>query len=153
MIVTTGGAPVKPSPTSSTRAVIVEDPDGHFVELAQLDPTPASARTVPSWIVADVDFSGVPVLVHGGEAVRLAAHVERFIRSIKTECLDRAVSLGERHFRHFVREFVNHYREERNHQGIGNELIERPPGPRTGGPVRCRQRVGGILNCYYRSAA
>ena len=144
---------MKPNPTSSTRAVIVEDPDGHFVGLAQLDPMPASARTVPSWIVADVNFSGVPVLVHGGEAVRLAAHVERFIRSIKTECLDRVVPWANGTFGTSLREFVDHYRAERNHQGIGNELIEQPPNRRTGGPVRRRQRVGGILNYYYQSAA
>jgi len=49
MIVTTGGAPVNPSPTSSTRAVIVEDPDGHFVELAQLEPTPVLSH-LGSWL-------------------------------------------------------------------------------------------------------
>lgn len=86
-------------------------------------------------------------------APTLHAHAERFIRSIKTECLDRVVPLGERHFRHLVQEFVHHYRAERNHQGIGNELIERSPDRRTYGPVRRRQRVGGILNYYYRSAA
>jgi hypothetical protein len=48
---------------------------------------------------------------------------------------------------------VDHYHTERNHQGIGNELIERPLVQRTGGPVRRRRRVGGVLNYYYRSAA
>jgi hypothetical protein len=42
------------------------------------------------------------------------AHAERFVRSIKTECLDRVVPLGERHFRHLLREFVAHYHAERN---------------------------------------
>ena len=51
------------------------------------------------------------------------------------------------------RRLVEHYHTERNHQGIGNELIEQPPNRRTGGPVRRRQRVGGILNYYYQSAA
>ena len=81
------------------------------------------------------------------------AHAERFIRSIKAECLDLVVPLGERHFRHLIREFIDHYRAKRNHQGIGNELIERPPDRLTSGSVRRRQRVGGILDCYYRSAA
>jgi catechol 2,3-dioxygenase-like lactoylglutathione lyase family enzyme len=54
-VVTTGGAPVSPSPTSKTRAVIVEDPDGYFVELAQLDPLPPT--TVPaSSNVFDIRF-------------------------------------------------------------------------------------------------
>jgi len=42
-VATTGGAPVMPSPTSKSRAVIVRDPDGNFVELAQLDPLPATS--------------------------------------------------------------------------------------------------------------
>lgn len=50
-IVTTGGAPVTPSPTSKTRAVIVEDPDGHFVELAQLVPPPATDAPASSNVI------------------------------------------------------------------------------------------------------
>jgi hypothetical protein len=46
-----------------------------------------------------------------------------------------------------------HYHRERNHQGLANRLIDRPPAQRTTGPVRRRQRIGGILNYYYRSAA
>ena len=71
------------------------------------------------------------------------AHAERFVRSIKAECLERVVPLGERHLRQLVREFVAHYHSERNHQGIGNALIDRPLMQRTRGPVHRRQRVGG----------
>ena len=96
---------------------------------------------------------GVRVVRIPASAPNCNAYAERFIRSIKTECLDRVVPLGERHLCHLVREFVDHYHRERNHQGIGNELIERPLVQRTGGPVRRRWRVGGVLNYYYRSAA
>jgi len=95
---------------------------------------------------------GVRVVRTPAAAPNCNAHAERFVRSIKTECLDRVVPLGERHLRHLVREFVTHYHRERNHQGIGNELIERPSLHRTSGPVYRRQRVGGVLNYYYRSA-
>ena len=94
---------------------------------------------------------------HRPSAVQLTAHAkahaERFVRSIKMECLDRVVLVGEWHLRRLVREFVDHYREERNHQGIGNELIQ--PVARTDGlgVVRRRQRMGGMLNFYYRAAA
>ena len=81
------------------------------------------------------------------------AHAERFVRSIKEECLDRIVPVGEWHLRRTIREFVEHYHAERNHQGIGNALIERLPAQWETGAVRRRQRVGGILNFYYRSAA
>jgi hypothetical protein len=46
------------------------------------------------------------------------------VRSIKEECLDRLILLGERHLRCALAEFVAHYHAERNHQGLGNELIE-----------------------------
>jgi putative transposase len=49
--------------------------------------------------------------------------------------------------------FVAHYHGERNHQGIGNELIDHPPWLRTGDFVRRRERVGGLLSYYYRAAA
>jgi putative transposase len=45
------------------------------------------------------------------------AHAERFVRSIKEECLDRVLPLGEWHLRRSIREFVAHYHVERNHQG------------------------------------
>jgi len=47
----------------------------------------------------------------------LNAFAERFVLSIRSECLDRIVPLGERHLRHVISEFVEHYRRERTHQG------------------------------------
>jgi transposase InsO family protein len=97
--------------------------------------------------------AGVRVLRTPAAAPNCNAHAERLVRSIKEECLNRIVPFGERHLRRLLREFVEHYHAERNHQGLGNELIDRPPIHRTTGPVRRRQRVGGILSYYYRSAA
>jgi transposase InsO family protein len=81
------------------------------------------------------------------------AYAERFVRSVKEECLNRIVPLGERHLRKTLHEFATHYHCERNHQGLANELIDRPDALRPTGAVRRRQRVGGILSYYYRSAA
>jgi putative transposase len=81
------------------------------------------------------------------------AYAERFVRSIKEECLNQIVPLGERHLRRALTEYVARYHGERNHQGLGNELIDRSPTQQTRGPVRRRQRMGGILSHYYRSAA
>jgi putative transposase len=80
------------------------------------------------------------------------AHAERFVRSIKDECLDRMILLGEGHLRRAVREFVAHYHRERNHQGLGNELIEGVPLRGIDGRVRRRSRLGGLLNFYDRAA-
>ncbi len=81
------------------------------------------------------------------------AYAERFVRSIKHECLNRVIPLGERHLRRTLADFVAHYHGERNHQGLDNELIDRPPQQRVGGPVRRRQRLGGLLSYYYQTAA
>ncbi|HEY6616833.1 MAG TPA: integrase core domain-containing protein, partial [Vicinamibacterales bacterium] len=80
------------------------------------------------------------------------AYAERFVRSIKEECLDRVIPLGERHLRHTIAEFVAHYHLERSHQGIGNELIQSLRRADGQGPVRRCQRIGGMLNYYYRAA-
>jgi putative transposase len=80
------------------------------------------------------------------------AYAERFVRSIKEECLDRLIPFGERHFRRAVAEFVDHYHRERNHQGLGNELIEGQAGDARVGRIRRRQRLGGLLNYYARAA-
>jgi transposase InsO family protein len=82
----------------------------------------------------------------------LNAYAERFVLSIKSECLDRMVLIGERHLRRAIDEFVEHYHLERPHQGIGNELIEGVPECPIGRVGR-RARLGGLLGSYYREAA
>ena len=82
----------------------------------------------------------------------LNAHAERFVLSIKAECLDRFVILGERHLRRTIAEYVEHYHQERTHQGLGNRVIEGVPEPNSGRVTR-RERLGGILSHYYRDAA
>ena len=68
------------------------------------------------------------------------------------ECLSQIIPLGERHLRRAVTEYTEHYHFERNHQGLGNELIERQAGE-AHGRVECRERLGGVLRYYYRRAA
>ncbi len=84
----------------------------------------------------------------------LNAYAERFVRSIKSECLDRLIVIGERHLRMAISEYVQHYHAERNHQGLDNALIA--PASEVGelsGPVLGRERLGGMLNYYHRKAA
>ena len=64
------------------------------------------------------------------------------------------ILLGEGSLRKAIHEFVQPYHGERNHQGLGNRLIiEEKPGVGSRGPIQCRQRLGGMLNYYYRQAA
>lgn len=88
------------------------------------------------------------------QSPNLNAYAERFVRTIKESCLERMILFGENSLRRGVREFVVHYHAERNHQGIGNRLIAPSPGHLAGiGPIRKRQRLGGLLNYYHRQAA
>jgi len=84
---------------------------------------------------------------HGGGA-------ERFVRSIRDECLRRIVPLGESHLRRIITAYVEHYHRERNHQSLGNQLIVAAAANENGaGPVLRRERLGGMLKFYYRDAA
>ncbi len=84
----------------------------------------------------------------------LNAHCERFVRSIKSESLERMIFFGERSLLRAALSFVDHYHEERNHQGLDNQLIDPEPGVgHADGEVLCRERLGGILRYYYRQVA
>jgi transposase InsO family protein len=84
----------------------------------------------------------------------LNAYAERFVLSIKSECLNKLVLIGERHLRWAIREFVEHYHLERNHQGLDHRLLTPLLAPTNDrAPVDRRERVGGVLNYYYRRAA
>ena len=75
------------------------------------------------------------------------------MRSIKEDCLDRMILFGEQRLRTTLREFVEHYHSERNHQGLGNRLILTGPiAKASDGAVRRHQRLGGLLNYYDRAA-
>jgi transposase InsO family protein len=84
----------------------------------------------------------------------LNAYAERFVQTIRQECLDQIVFFGEGFLRRAVGEFVAHYNQERNHQGLANQLIRRKATslPSEGNVCR-RKRLGGLLNYYYREAA
>lgn len=82
------------------------------------------------------------------------AFAERFVRSIKDECLDRVILFGEASLRRALREYVAHFHSKPNHQGLGNRLLE--PLATVSSldePIECRERLGGMLNYYYREAA
>jgi transposase InsO family protein len=99
------------------------------------------------------DF-GVDVKRMAAKSPNLRPHAERFVRSIKEECLSRMILLGEKHLRRAVTEYGHRYHTERNHQGLGNELIVRSHTTATAtGPVKCHGRLGGLLKYYYREAA
>jgi putative transposase len=84
----------------------------------------------------------------------LNAYSERWVRSLKEECLSKVLLIGERSLRLALSEYVTHYHAERNHQGKDNVLLfPRDTQTRRGGPVQCRERLGGLLHYYHQEAA
>lgn len=83
----------------------------------------------------------------------LNAYAERFVRSIKESCLEQMIFFGEDSLRNGIREFLAHYHLERNHQGLENQLIIPIKGPvNAEAAIERRERLGGLLNYYYRAA-
>ena len=74
---------------------------------------------------------------------------------MRRECLARVIPLGERHLSQIIREYVDHYHTERNHQSLDNNLIKSTAddAAATSGRVLRRRRLGGVLNYYFRDAA
>jgi putative transposase len=98
--------------------------------------------------------SGVETVKLPARSPNLNAYAERFVRSIKSECLAQIIPLGERHLCHAVKEYTEHYHVERNHQGLDNRLIEQRQGvvDMNSSVVR-HERLGGVLNYSERRAA
>jgi transposase InsO family protein len=95
--------------------------------------------------------SGVGILLTAYEAPNMNAYAERFVRSIKSECLERMVFLGRESLVPAIAEYAAHYHDERSHQGIGNVLINGAVAQRQG-DVKVHERLGGLLKYYHREA-
>ena len=119
---------------------LLHDRDGKFcpsfdeiIELGNVKPIPLPARSP-----------------------NLNAFAERWVKSVKEECLSKLVLFGEASLKRALQQYLIHYHEERNHQGQGNALLfpsqDRPVGSKQGS-VQCQQRLGGLLKYYHRQAA
>src|SRR5262249_12009145 len=98
--------------------------------------------------------AGVAAVRLPPQSPNLNAHLERFWRSLREECLDRMIFFGEDMLCRAVRAYISHYHHERNHQGLENQLIE--PGEEVGrsvGNVQCREHVGVLFLYSSRKAA
>ena len=93
-------------------------------------------------------------LVLPAHSPNLNAFAERWVRSVKEECLSKVILFGERSLRRALNEYVEHYHSERNHQGKSNVLLfPRLTETCRGGQVLCRERLGGLLRYYHQEAA
>jgi len=118
---------------------LIHDRDGKFC--------PAFQRTI--------DEAGMRHVVWPPRSPTLNAYAERWVRSVKEECLSRLMRFGEASLRHALTPYVEHVHHERPHQGLGNVLrfpSSSPDGRRTG-PIQCRARLGGLLKYSTHKAA
>src|SRR6266511_2056795 len=102
-----------------------------------------------------IDAAGVTRVPLPPRSPNLNAYAERWVRSVKEECLSRLILFGEASLRHALTQYVEHFHHERNHQGKGNVLLFPAVSHDTEreGPIECRERLGGLLRYYAREAA
>ena len=111
--------------------------------------TKFTRRSGPSFASGRVQPLALPA-----RSPNLIAYAERWIRSVKEECLSKVILFGERSLRRALSNYVDYFHVERNHQGKGNILLfPRATNRQREGPVRCRERLGGLLRYYHREAA
>ena len=90
------------------------------------------------------------------QAPQANAHAERFVRTVRTECLDWLLIGGHRQLHGVLRVFIEHYNRERPHRSLGlapPEVTRPVPPPSASGRVKRRDRLGGLVHEYYRDAA
>jgi transposase InsO family protein len=103
-----------------------------------------------------IETDGRKTIVLPARSPNLNAYAERWVRSVKEECLSRFILFGERSLRRALQQYSAHYHEERNHQGRQNLLLFLRPSAgacKAEGTIRCRERLGGLLKFYDRQAA
>ena len=146
---------------------IVQEPYGKWMEQIARNATDAFSGflTGKRYLIIDRDprftkefrsilnVSGVEIIRTPPRSPNLNAFAERFVRSVKEECLERMIFFSEKQLRTAVSEYVEHYHRERNHQGLENKLIELAVEAASGaGKVVRESRLGGLLNHYRRAA-
>jgi putative transposase len=99
---------------------------------------------------------GIRIVLTPFRAPKANAHAERFVRTVRSECLDWLLIGGQRHLERVLQVFVDHYNRERPHRSLGRHPPQ-PLAPTTPisacGPVKRKDRLGGLLHEYYRAAA
>jgi len=95
------------------------------------------------------------VLAMGGVKTIPLPFTERWVRSVKQECLSKLILFGEASLWRVLTEYSTHYHRERNHQGRGNLLLFPRPLAKSkgwGASVRCQRHLAGLLKYYERAA-
>ncbi len=105
-----------------------------------------SESTLPTFLISNISVVNAQPIVLPPHSPNLHAHLERWNRSVKEECLSKIIWFGEASFRHVLSNYVHHFHGERNHQGKGHVILFAAAADRIGessGEIRTHQRLGG----------
>ncbi len=109
---------------------------------------------LPFGIEHILEAEGVRVIRTPIQAPVANCYAERWVGSVRRECLDHLIILGRHHLERVLGEYVDHYNHARPHRGLG---LHPPNGevgePAVSGAVVCRARLGGLLHEYSRLAS
>ena len=99
------------------------------------------------------ESEGIDIIRTPVRAPNANAYAERWVRSVREECLDKLIIVNEAHLKQVMREYVDYYDTARPHQGIQQRIPIPPNISSESGPVRCRDVLGGIIHDYYQDTA
>jgi len=99
------------------------------------------------------EASGTKIIKLPARSPNLNAYAERWVRSVREECLDQIIVLSEGHLRYVLKEYVEYFMKRRPHQGLKQQLPHGTEEPLATGRIRSRQVLGGLINDYYREVA
>ncbi len=102
---------------------------------------------------AFAEASGTRIIKLPSRSPNLNAYAERWVRSVREECLDQIMVLSERHLRYVLKAHVECFTKRRPHQGLKQQIPDRREEPSAIGCIRSRHVLGGLINEYYREAA
>jgi len=96
---------------------------------------------------------GIDVIRTPVRAPNANAYAERWVRTVREECLDHLLILNQTHLRRVLKTYMEYFNEARPHQGIGQRIPVPPEQSPSSGAVQHRKVLGGIINDYYRSSS
>ena len=98
------------------------------------------------------ESDGIEVVHTPFQAPQANAYAERWVRSLREECLDQVIILNPKHLAYVLREYEQYFNTARPHQGLNQEIPNAPMPRRTTGDIKRRDILGGIIHDYYRAA-
>ena len=96
---------------------------------------------------------GIDIIRIPYRAPNANAFAERWVRTVRNECLNKLLIINQVHLRRVMRDYVEFFNTARPHQGLEQQIPVPKANGQGHGPVRCRNILGGIIHDYYRDAA